>query len=67
MSLGALLVGLFILSDIAEAQTCGFLWIGLFCLVLGIFLWFRDPAPRPQPTDRFRLLKSMQKKQDPKK
>ena len=67
MSVGALLIGLFILSDVADAPACGYLWIGLASLALGVFLWFRDPGPPPQPTERFRLLKSMQKKQNPKK
>jgi hypothetical protein len=66
LTVGALLVGLFILSDVADAPSCGFLWIGLAAILLGGILWFRDPGPPPQPSDRFRVLKSMQKKQDQK-
>lgn len=63
---GALLVGLFILSDLAETPTCGFLLSGSTLLALGIYLWFRDPVER-QPTERFRLLRGAQKKQEEKK
>jgi len=67
MLVGMLMLGLFILSDIAQSPACGFLIIGGILLLLGIFLWFRDPTPPPQETGRFRILKGAGKKQEKKK
>jgi hypothetical protein len=67
--LGIFLVVLFVLSDIAQAPTCNFLIIGGVSLSLGIFLWFKDPAPPGPPTGRFRIFKnkgSKNKKQEKK-
>jgi hypothetical protein len=64
--LGLGLIGLYILSDLAKSPTCNYLVIGGFLLGLGIFMWLRDPAPPPQETGRFRILRSSGKKQ-PKK
>ncbi len=61
--LGSLLIGLYVLSDIARAPTCNYLIIGAILLGLGIILWLRNPAPPPQQTGRFRILKSGGKKQ----
>ena len=61
------MVGLFVLSDMAQSPTCGFLFGGGALFALGVYLWFRDPTPPPQPTGRFRLLKSFGKKQEKKK
>jgi hypothetical protein len=60
---GALLVGLYILSDIAKSPACGYLALGLGLFVLGVVMWWKDPAPPPQPSGRFRILKMGQKKQ----
>ncbi len=64
--LGVGLIGLFLLSDITDAPTCSYLLIGAVFLVLGIILWLRDPAPPPQETGRFRILRKSEKKQDKK-
>ena len=61
MLVGLLLIGLFVLSDVAQSPTCGFLPPGAVLLGLGLYLWFRDPTPS-QPTERFRVIKGMQKK-----
>lgn len=61
MLVGGLLIGLFILSDLAKSPTCGFLIIGGVSMALGVFLWFRDPAPPPQPTGRFRIFRNTKK------
>ncbi len=63
---GVALIGLFILSDIADMPTCNLLIFGAILLGLGIFMWFKDPAPPPQSTGRFRMLKRTPKKQDKK-
>ncbi len=55
---GILLIGLFVLSDMAHTPTCNFLFAGAILLVLGIFLWLRNPSPPPQDTGRFRILRS---------
>jgi hypothetical protein len=60
--IGLGLIGLFILSDIAESPTCNYLVIGAILLALGIFLWFKDPRPPSEPTGRFRLLQKSKKK-----
>lgn len=62
--IGLGLIGLFILSDIAESPSCNYLVFGAVLLGLGIFLWFRDPPHPPEPTGRFRLLQRSKKKQD---
>jgi hypothetical protein len=62
--LGVALIALFILSDIAKAPSCGYLIIGAVFLGLGIVLWFRNPAPPPKPSGRFRIFKGSEKKQD---
>jgi hypothetical protein len=64
--LGLGLLGLFILSDIADAPSCNFLVFGAILLGIGIFLWLKDPAPPPQPSGRFRLFKRSPKNQDKK-
>lgn len=60
--LGIGLIGLFILSDIAQAPTCNFLIVGAILLIVGLALWFRNPAPKGPPPERFRILKSLNKK-----
>ncbi len=63
---GFMLIGLYVLSDMARTPTCNFLIIGALLLCLGIFLWIKNPAPPPQDTGRFRILRSGGKKQDKK-
>ena len=63
--LGLMLIGLFILSDIARAPSCNFLIFGVASIAFGAYLWFKDPSPPPQPTGRFRIFRSG-KKQDKK-
>jgi hypothetical protein len=60
--IGLGLIGLFILSDIAESPTCNYLVIGAVLLALGIFLWFKDPRPPSEPTGRFSLLRKSKTK-----
>ncbi len=60
--LGFLLVGLYILSDIAQAPVCNFFLFGILFLGVGLVLWFRNPAPPPQPSGRFRLIRGRGKK-----
>ena len=60
--LGITLIALFILSDMAKSPTYGLLVFGFVSLGLGIFMWFRDPPPPKEPTGRFRILKTMNKK-----
>ncbi len=60
---GVLLIGLFVLSDMAKTPTCNLLFAGAILLVLGIFLWLKNPAPPPQETGRFRILRKGDKKQ----
>lgn len=59
--IGAAAVMIFILSDIAHAPIPVLLLAGLACLVLGFFLWWRDPPKPNQPSNRFRLLKKRAK------
>ncbi len=61
--LGLGLIGLFVLSDIAKTPTCNYLIIGGIFLIIGVFLWLRDPAPPPQQTGRFRVLRGGEKKE----
>ncbi len=62
--LGFLLVGLYILSDISQAPVCNFFLFGILSLGVGLVLWFRNPAPPPQPSGRFRIIRGMGKKQN---
>ena len=63
MLVGLVLIGLFILSDVAGAPTCNFLVIGAVLLVVGAYLWFRNPLPAAPPSERFRIFKGSGKKQ----
>lgn len=65
--IGLGLIGLYILSDIAQAPSCNFIIFGGISLAFGIYLWMRDPKPPPQQTGRFRILKSGGMKQEKKK
>ena len=56
--LGGGLIGMFVLSDIAKAPTCGFFISGTILLGLGIWLWVKNPRPPAQPSGRFRILKN---------
>lgn len=61
--LGLGMIGLFVLSDMARTPSCNYLVIGAVFLILGIILWLRNPAPPPQETSRFRILRKSEKKQ----
>jgi hypothetical protein len=64
---GLLLIGLFAYSDMVKAPVCNLLIFGGVTLALGVFLWFRNPAPPAQPTGRFRIFKGTGKKPEKKK
>lgn len=55
--IGAGGVMVFILSDLAHTPVPALLFGGLACVVLGVFLWWRDPRQPAQPSNRFRVLK----------
>jgi predicted membrane channel-forming protein YqfA (hemolysin III family) len=63
---GLVLIGLYIASDSAGVPTCNLLLAGAVLLILGIFLWFRNPLPSGPPSGRFRILKGAGKKEDKK-
>jgi len=54
--IGAGGVMVFILSDLAHSPIPALLFGGLSCVVLGFYLWWRDP-PQPSQTNRFRIFK----------
>lgn len=58
--IGAGGVMVFILSDLAHSPVPALLFGGLSCVVLGFYLWWRDP-PRPAQTNRFRIFKGRAK------
>ena len=51
--LGAAAVMVFILSDVAHAPIPVLLFAGLACLVLGFYLWWRDPRSPTSPATAF--------------
>lgn len=59
--LGAAAVMVFILSDVAHSPIPVLLFVGLICVVLGFYLWWRDPPQPSQPSNRFRILKKQPK------
>ncbi len=61
MWVGAGAVMIFILSDVAHTPVPALLFGGLICIVLGIYLWWRNPYRPDQPSGRFRLLKKRAK------
>ncbi len=63
--IGAGGVMIFILSDLAHTPIPALLFSGLACIVLGCFLWWRDPRPPAQPSGRFRILKKRAKPKEP--
>ena len=65
--LGLLLIGLFILSDVADAPACNLLAMGGILVTVGIIMWFRDPVQPGPPPERFRLLRSLSNKKKPEK
>lgn len=62
--LGLGLIGLFVLSDMAQTPTCGFFLSGVILLGLGIFLWVQHPRPPAQPSGRFRILRGRPRKEE---
>ena len=56
--IGLFLIGLFVLSDVAKAPTCGFFIAGALFLGVGISLWIKSPRPPSPPSGRFRVLKN---------
>jgi hypothetical protein len=61
MLVGMLLIGLFVLSDLANTPTCGYLIWGAVLLAVGLVLWFRNPLAPPKPSGRFRIFKKEKK------
>jgi hypothetical protein len=66
MFVGAILIGLFILSDFAKTPMLNYLLCGGSIFMLGIFLWFKNPLPKAPPSGRFRIMKKAEKKQEKK-
>jgi hypothetical protein len=61
MLLGAGLIMLFIYSDIARAPQAGLLVLGTLAFLLGMVLRWSNPAPPPQSSGRFGMLKKREK------
>ncbi len=57
MIVGLFSVGLFVLSDMAEAPNFWLFAGGAVCLGLGILLNLLNPRPAPPASGRFRILK----------
>ena len=65
--LGLLLLGLFLLSDVADSPDFTLLVGGVASLAFGMFMLTRSPASPPAPTERFHTVKSLGKKKAPPK
>lgn len=63
--LGLLLIGMFVMADIAKVPSCNFFLFGAVSLGLGIFLWFRDPVKPGEPSGRFRILRGKKSEKKP--
>lgn len=58
MVIGVIILVLFAVASRADIDgTTGLLFWGLLIFILGFFLWRRFPAPPPEPSNRFRILK----------
>ncbi|HWQ05107.1 MAG TPA: hypothetical protein VN452_07110 [Longilinea sp.] len=55
--IGAGGVMVFILSDLAHSPIPALLFGGIICVVLGFYLWWRDPPQPSQNRSRFRIFK----------
>jgi len=63
MVIGLIILGLFAVASRADVEgTSGLLFWGLLTFILGFFLWRRFPAPPPEPSNRFRILKRGRRK-----
>ena len=51
----------FILSDLAHSPFPALLFGGIICVVLGFYLWWRDPPQLSQNRSRFRIFKRRDK------
>lgn len=64
---GLTMIGLFLLSDVADNPAFDLLVIGVAVLGFGLFLLLRNPAKPPAPTERFRGVRSFGQKKPPAK
>jgi hypothetical protein len=62
--IGLGLIGLFVLSDMAQFVNYNFLVIGALVFGIGIFLIITSPKPEPTPNPRFRSLNKILKKEE---
>lgn len=60
--LGALLVALFVFSDLAQAPDANLLIVGGLSLLFGIILRVVKPPPPPEESGRFRVIKRFSRK-----
>jgi hypothetical protein len=58
------LIGMFVLSDMAQLVNYNFLVIGGLVFGVGIFLIITSPAPEATPNPRFRSLNKIMKKEE---
>jgi hypothetical protein len=66
--IGVLLIGLFVLSDLARAPVISFLLASAALIIVGGLLRFLvNPPPPPPPPERFRIFKRKEKKGQGKK
>ena len=65
--LGIAFIGLFILSDVASAPEVGLLAAGTLILLVGIYLFWKNPNPDPAPSGRFGIFKRKPKPKKEKK
>lgn len=62
MVIGAILLALFAVSVSGGVKdTTGYLLWGLGLFLAGYFLWRHFPAPKPNPSGRFRILKRVKR------
>jgi hypothetical protein len=67
MFVGLTMLVLFLFSDIVDSPSFNLLVGGVVLLAFGIYLWFRDPPEPPEPSERFRTMRSFGKKKPPAK
>ena len=64
---GLTMIGLFLLSDVANDPAFNLLVAGVLVLAFGVFLLLRSPSNPPAPSQRFGGVRSFGKKKPPAK